>query len=259
MNINQITPVILTFNERENIGRTLDRLHGFPRVVILDSGSTDDTRSIASAYPNVDWHERVFDNHAAQWNHALSLAETDWVLSLDADYVLTTELLAELAALSEDGASVYLIPFRFCVHGQPLRATLLPPRPSLFRRSKARYVQNGHTQVLDHVDIARHMRSHILHDDRKPLSRWLWAQTRYVTLEADKLMRADAPAQDLADRLRRWIVIMPVLTPVYILIGKALILDGWHGWHYAASRMLVELMYSLELIDRRISSRKRQS
>lgn len=255
MNLSHVTPVILTFNERENIARTLDRLHAFPRIVVLDSGSTDDTRAITARYSNVAWHERVFDNHSAQWNHALSLAETDWVLSLDADYVVTAELLAELASLPDDASSVYRIPFRFCVHGRPLRATLLPPRAALFRRSKAHYVQEGHTQILRYGDHAPLLRHSILHDDRKPLARWLWAQSRYVALEAEKLTDASEPGLDLADRLRQWIVIMPVLAPLYILVGKGLVLDGWRGWHYAASRTLVELMYSLELIDRRLSKR----
>ncbi|AVP99872.1 glycosyl transferase [Ahniella affigens] len=251
MELASITPVLLCFNEQDNLPRTLSALRAFPRVVIVDSGSTDASRAIAREFGNVQWFERPFDQHAAQWQHALSRSETDWVLSLDADYVLPEPLLAEIATLDPHAASVFQIGFRFFVHGAPLSATLLPPRAMLFRRSQARYVQDGHTQVLHYEGHAPLLRERAEHDDRKPLTRWLWAQIRYVQLEADKLLAADPQMLDRADRLRRHLFVMPWLAPAYILIGKGLLRDGWRGWHYALSRALVELMLSLTLIDRR--------
>ena len=59
--LDQITPVILTFNEAPNIGRTLSMLKWAKDIVIVDSISTDDTRDIARTYPNVRVFERLFD------------------------------------------------------------------------------------------------------------------------------------------------------------------------------------------------------
>lgn len=252
MDLQTITPVLLCFDEQDNLPRTLAALRSFPRVVVLDSGSSDASRAIAQRFCNVAWFERPFDQHAQQWQHALALAETDWVLSLDADYVLPAALLAEIESLDANSASVFQIGFRFWVHGAPLRAALLPPRAMLFRRSQAHYVQDGHTQVLHYAGPAPLLRERAEHDDRKPLTRWLWAQIRYVQLEADKLLAAKADTLDRADRLRRRLFIMPWLAPAYILLGKGLLRDGWRGWHYALSRALVELMLSLTLIDRRL-------
>ena len=54
--LDHITPVLLTYNEEQNIGRTLSRLKWAKDVVVVDSGSTDRTLTIIAAYPNV----RVF-------------------------------------------------------------------------------------------------------------------------------------------------------------------------------------------------------
>ena len=58
-----ITPVILTYNEAANIGRSLERLAWAREVVIVDSGSTDDTLAIAARFPNVRMVHRPFDTH----------------------------------------------------------------------------------------------------------------------------------------------------------------------------------------------------
>src|SRR4051812_32909684 len=92
----EITPVILTFNETANIRRVLEHLTWARRIVVVDSGSTDDTLAIARSFPNVAVFERPFDSHANQWNYALSLSETDWCLSLDADYVVSPALASEI-------------------------------------------------------------------------------------------------------------------------------------------------------------------
>ena len=51
--LNEITPVLLTFNEAANIGRTLSCLTWAKDIVIVDSGSTDETISIVARFPQV--------------------------------------------------------------------------------------------------------------------------------------------------------------------------------------------------------------
>ncbi|MBT5416121.1 MAG: glycosyltransferase family 2 protein, partial [Rhodospirillaceae bacterium] len=149
--LDQITPVVLTFNEAPNIGRVLERLAWAKDVVVVDSLSTDDTLDIVGRFPNVRVFERVFDSHSDQWRFAIQDTgiETDWVMRLDADYILPPETVDEIAALAPDEATAgYLSRFVYCVHGRRLRATLYPPRPRLFRRSRARIYQDGHTDEV---------------------------------------------------------------------------------------------------------------
>src|SRR2546425_10833422 len=110
-----ITALILTYNEAPNIARTLDRLRWVHRVVVVDSCSTDETAEIASGFSNVNVVQRPFDFFARQCNFGLEQIRSPWVLSLDADYVLTEELLSEIANLSMDSVTGYAVRFRYCI------------------------------------------------------------------------------------------------------------------------------------------------
>src|SRR5919108_2809066 len=98
----ELTVVILTKNEARNIGRTLDKLSWARRVVVVDSFSMDATCDIISAHANAVVRQRHFDNHANQWNYGLAQVETEWVVSLDADYQVSDSLVSELRTLSPD-------------------------------------------------------------------------------------------------------------------------------------------------------------
>ena len=104
--MNDITGLILTFNEAPNIARTLGQLSWLRDIVVVDSMSTDGTAEIAAAFPNVRIVKRTFTTHAEQWNFGLEQTgiATEWVLALDADYVLTDGLSREIQALQPDAA-----------------------------------------------------------------------------------------------------------------------------------------------------------
>ena len=250
MQLTEITPLILTYNEELNLGRCLARLAWAREVMVVDSLSTDRTKEIATCFPNVRFLERRFDNHTAQWNFGLDQVKTDWVLSLDADYILSDGFEQELAALPPDAdLAAYAASFRYCINGRPLRGTLYPARLALFRRAKCRYVQDGHTQLLRADGLTTALRTRILHDDRKPLSHWIWSQDRYAKLEAEKLSRTPSAELGLNDRIRKTILLGPPVVFLYTLFVRGVILDGWAGWHYALQRALAETLLSLRLIE----------
>ena len=248
-----ITPLILTFNESPNLARTLARLTWAREIVIVDSGSTDATLEIARQFPQARVVQRKFDDHTSQWNFGLDQIRTDWVLSLDADYVLTEELIAEIKMLPvQPTASAYYAKFRYCIAGQPLRAALYPPRAVLFDRKQCRYVNDGHTQRLRIDGESKTFAGMIDHDDRKPLAHWLWAQDRYAILEAAKLTGTPAAALSRRDRLRKKIIFAPLLVFLFTAFGKGLVLDGWPGWFYVFQRTLAEILLSLRLIEEKL-------
>jgi glycosyltransferase involved in cell wall biosynthesis len=248
--LDAITPVILTYNEAANIDRTLQRLTWAKRIVVVDSYSQDETLQILAKYPQVDLFQRVFDTHANQWNYGLEQVQTEWVLSLDADYCLSEELIAEMAALSDTPAiNSYFLNFKYCVFGQPLRKTLLPPREALFRKSKAIYVDDGHTQLLKAEGNSSYLQAPIYHDDRKSFSRWLWAQDRYALLEVQKLLATPSSELSVGDRLRQTRILAPFIVLLYCLLLHQGLFDGWRGWFYAFQRMLAEMILSARLIE----------
>jgi len=257
--LDAITPVILTLNEAPNLERTLAALAWARDVVVVDSGSDDATLAIAARHANVRTFSRAFDSHARQWNYAIGETGivSGWILALDADYVLTPGLVDELRALAPDASVAgFSTAFRYCINGKPLRASVYPPVVTLFRRGRGSYEQDGHTQRLRLDGAAARLAHPILHDDRKPLARWLAAQSRYMALEARKLAAAPAGSLDFPDRLRKAIVIAPGAVLVYLLFARGLLLDGGPGIYYALQRATAELLLSLHLLQERMGPRE---
>ncbi|MBD2596473.1 glycosyltransferase family 2 protein [Nostoc spongiaeforme FACHB-130] len=248
--LTKITPLILTYNEAPNIGRTLQYLTWAKTIIVIDSYSTDETLEILSTYPQVKVIQRKFDTHTQQWNFGLEQVESEWVLSLDADYVITDELLTEIASLPADKqVNGYAARFKYCVGGKPLRGTILPPRQVLFRKNQATYIDDGHTQLLQLNGLCAMLTSYIHHDDRKSLSRWLWAQDRYMIIESKKLLETPDNQLSLGDRIRKQKIFAPFIILFYCLILKGGIFDGWEGWYYAFQRVLAEILLATRLIE----------
>jgi len=259
MLLDQITPLILTWNEEANIARTLEKLRWAREVVVVDSGSTDSTRAICEALPNVRFVVRTFDNHATQWNYGLK--ETGitsvWVLALDADYVLTDAIVDELRSLAPgEEMAGYRLHFRYCINGRALSGSLYPPVTGLYRREHAHYVQDGHTQRVVVDGTVGELKSFAFHDDRKPLGRWLGAQDRYAQLECDLLAGRKWADLRWQDRLRKLMFVTPWLVPLYCLtVGKGF-MDGWPGLYYAMQRGVAEAVLSLKLMEKKFRSER---
>lgn len=90
--LDQISVVIITRNAAATLSDTLESTRTFSEVLVYDNGSDDATTQIAQAHDNVSLREGDFMGFGPTKNHAVSLARHDWVLSLDADEVLSPEL-----------------------------------------------------------------------------------------------------------------------------------------------------------------------
>jgi glycosyltransferase involved in cell wall biosynthesis len=251
----QTTAMVITYNEGPNLGRCLNRLRWAPRILVIDSGSTDDTLDIARRHPQVEIIERPFDDFATQCNFGLARIDTPWVLSLDADYQLTEALIAEISALREDDVAGYSAAFLYRVYGRPLRGSLYPPRTVLYRRDAATYRNEGHAHRVGIAGRVVSLRGKIVLDDRKPLARWLDSQQHYARREADFLLATPRADLGRADRLRLMGWPAPILVFFYTLIVKRCALDGWAGWLYVLQRTFAETALALEIVDRRVRGR----
>src|SRR5947207_5775833 len=169
-----VTALILTRNEQENIGRTLSAIKWIDKVIMIDSFSSDETLKLAQAsHPNVIVVQRAFDSFAAQCNFGLSQIATEWVLSMDADYVVSPELIEQVQTLDPTpDIAGYSAPFRYCIFGHPLRATIYPPRTVLYRRNCAKYHDEGHGHRVSVTGKILRLSGTIDHDDRNPFGRW---------------------------------------------------------------------------------------
>lgn len=112
-----LSVVLITKNEAANIRDCLQSVSWADEIVVVDSGSTDDTVSIckeagAQVYVHADW-----PGFGPQKNRALGYASKDWVFSIDADERVTPELRTELIrAMNEEHAQGFYLPrlSQFC-------------------------------------------------------------------------------------------------------------------------------------------------
>src|SRR5579872_681311 len=252
--LDDITPLIITHNEAPNIGRTLSRLAWARQIVVVDSGSTDGTHEILEANAKVSVHTHKFETFATQCNFGLGFIKTPWVLSLDADYILSQELIEELRGLHPDACTAgYRVKFTYAVHGRNLRGSLYPPRITLYRLNRSRYVDEGHGHRVNVDGPISDLAGRIFHDDRKDIGRWFSSQQKYARQERDYIM-LDRVGREvaMADKIRRVGWPAPFLAFLYTLFIKGCLFDGRAGWHYALQRLIAESMLALELTDQRL-------
>jgi glycosyltransferase involved in cell wall biosynthesis len=138
-----LSATLLTKNSERLLARVLDALHWCDEIVVLDTGSTDDTRAIASRYENVSLHRLPgpFPGFGLAHQYAVSLARHDWILSIDSDEVVTPELAAEIAALPLDRRTVYAMPFRNFFNGRHITTCGWSPdrHERLFHRGETNF------------------------------------------------------------------------------------------------------------------------
>jgi glycosyltransferase involved in cell wall biosynthesis len=250
--LDSITPVLLTYNEGRNIGRTLAKLAWANDIVVVDSNSTDETLSILEANPRVRVFRRAFDNHPTQWRYGMQETgiRTPWVLRLDADYQLPDTLIAEIAALDPDGPeAAYRAAFDYAVFGRKLTSSLYPPKPVLLRQGRYSVSDEGHAEgwvVQGHVGI---LKSRIVHDDWKSMRDWTIAQARYMTREREKL---DRKRDGLRDWLRMHPPLMPIAVFFYCFFVKGLLFSGKAGLQYTLQRTIAEGILALFILENQL-------
>lgn len=102
-----ISAVILTKNNEKTIKNVLDSLKFLSEVLILDTGSKDQTCKIAASFPNTKIHQTPFTNFGSLRNQGADLAKNPWILSIDSDEVLSPLLQKEIQTTSLNLHTVY--------------------------------------------------------------------------------------------------------------------------------------------------------
>jgi len=114
----RVTAVLITLNEELNLKRTLPQLNWCDEIIVVDSGSTDNTVQLCRNF-GCKVVYRAFDGYGSQKKYAVSLSRNNWILSLDADEVLSDELVDEIKKEMEAPKSAgYLLPMNLVFLGK---------------------------------------------------------------------------------------------------------------------------------------------
>lgn len=180
-----ISVIIITKNEARNIGRCLRSVSGWTdEIIVLDSGSTDQTLQICSRYTS-RLHIADWPGYGPQKNRALQLAHCEWVLSLDADEWIRPKLRTEIQEAMRNSASQgFYIPRlnmfcgRFLRHGDAARDRVL----RLFKREAGKFSDDiVHEKVICTGPIG-HLHQPILHNSSRTPEEWAGQMSKYVNL-----------------------------------------------------------------------------
>jgi glycosyltransferase involved in cell wall biosynthesis len=154
-----ISVTVLTKNSEKYLPKVLESLKKFDEVLVYDTGSTDNTISIACSYPNVTLKEGEFIGFGPTHNAASTLARNSWILSVDSDEVVTPELLNEILNLSLDKNVVYSIPRNNYFRGKWIRWCGWYPDHvyRLYNRDKTRFTdaQVHESVIVDGIETQR--------------------------------------------------------------------------------------------------------
>lgn len=135
-----LTVTVIAKNEEQNIRRCLESVQFADEIIVLDSGSTDNTVAIAKEYTehvySTDW-----PGYGAQKQRALAKATGDWVLNLDADEAVSEKLKQEIMqAMVLDEADAYRVAIQMYFYNHPLKYSSSPKRHArLYKRDGAHF------------------------------------------------------------------------------------------------------------------------
>jgi len=222
-----ISAAIITYNEEENIERTVKSLDFCDEVVIVDSGSSDHTVELCTQLQCKIIH-RPFDNFGLQKRFAVEQTKNDWVLVIDADEVITAELKKEIVSHFSDKEvlvqgfylprTLVFLDHIFLSSGQHKQPYLRLFNKKFgtfnFHPLHAGVELNGTTASLKHL---------LLHYSYHSLEDYLNKFNRYTTIAARHLVEQGKKNSKLKTVLR-----FP-LTFIKIYLLKAGFMDGYAG------------------------------
>ena len=162
---------IITFNEELRLGRTLKAIEGLAdEIVIVDSFSSDKTVEIAESF-GAKVFQMSWPGYGKQKNNVIERCSKEWILLIDADEVVTPELVDEIKEVIEHGDSyVYEIPFNSVCFGKRVRfgGWSGSSRVRLFKKTSGHYsLDEVHEQFLTGDDIGKlkHRIDHYTYED----------------------------------------------------------------------------------------------
>lgn len=254
-----LTVIVLTYNEEKNLPVSLESVCGWAeKVFVADSYSDDCTLAIAEEF-SVDVFQNEFEHWATQREWALESLpiETEWVLFLDADEAVSSELAAEIESAitsAPDNVAGFFLDRRFYFLGRWLKHGGYAPNHvlRLTRPSRTKFIPAGDREYF-HVDgETKVLDGYLIHEDKRDLAFWIQkhnrisayaAQFRFDQSGHSDFSKKTASASGSVEGRRRIFIkdrivarlpfwLQPLLYFFYRYIIKLGLLDGKEGLIY---------------------------
>ncbi len=245
--MHKISAVLITYNEATIIAKTLEHLLWCDEIVVVDSGSTDETVQICEKF-GCKVYDKKFEGYGTQKQFAVACATNDWILSIDADEIVTPNLQIEIQNLIKldnltelSRIKAFNIPRSLIFMQRKLRfgGEYRNLQLRFFHRKHANFndltihesvvlqnIQNKNELNINHLVIGK-LKNEILHDSYKNIEDYFNKLNRYTSLAADKLFQ---------QQKRQILIILMFRLPFdffYKYIFQGLIFDGFSGFIWA--------------------------
>jgi len=232
-----LSVVIIAHNEEANLARCLLSLPPGCEIIVVDSGSLDQTVTIAKKY-GARVFERAFTHFSEQKNYAQDQAKRTWILSLDADEVLSQELGKWLSSIclapQQALPSAYRLRRRLVFMGRKMRWGKTQDAPiRLFLRGQARFEGSIHESLnVGQARVQRNPVGQIWHYSYSNLSDYFQRFNSYTSAVAEQHIAKGNRPQFLGHIVRPW---YEFFQRYFLWLG---FLDGYPGYTYALNSSL---------------------
>ncbi|MDE3144058.1 MAG: glycosyltransferase family 2 protein [Bacteroidota bacterium] len=230
-----LSVVIITFNEEKNIERCLKSVQGIAdEIIVVDSLSTDATEEICSRY-YVRFIKQKFLGYIEQKNFALDQATNNYVLSLDADEMLSDELRQSIIAIKQKPFSADAYSMNRCSSfcGKWIKHGNWYPdkKIRLLDKTKGKW---GGINPHDKIEMQtgsglQHLSGDIFHYSYYSLEEVITQNNKFTTIQAKAMFDAGKPANYFN------LIINPLVAFISGYIFKLGFLDGADGFFIASS------------------------
>lgn len=225
-----ISAVIITYNNESTIVKTLDSVKFADEIIIVDSGSTDETLNICSTYHcNIIKHP--FNGYGEQKHFAVAQAKNNWVLVIDSDEVCPTETIHEIKKrIGNEVYIAYLVPISLVFMNKLLKygGEYKKKHLRLFDKRHAQYnfnevhedviVTHGKTGIINH---------HLLHYSYRNIEHYIEKLNNYTSFGAKYVKKNTYKTSIIFIYLRF------VFDFIKLYIWRGLFLDGKPGLNWA--------------------------
>jgi len=222
-----LSVIVIALNEEANLPRCLESVKWADELVVADTGSTDRTLEIAKQR-GAKTMQLEWEGFGKAKQGVLEAATCDWVLSLDADEVVSQNLGSEIQSLLKSdppGLDGYFIPRRsmFLGHWMSHGGWYPDYVLRLFKREKGRFEDRKVHESLLLTGKAGRLKGELLHYSDPDLEHYLRKMNRYTSLSAQEL-HEEGRVASIGDVLFR-----PVATFVKVFLFRRGFLDGLYG------------------------------
>lgn len=230
--MSNLSVVVIARNEERIIERFMEGVKWAEEIIVVDDQSEDRTTEIASRYTD-KIYRRALTSFAEQKNFGIGKATKEWILSIDADEIVTPELAQEIGeAVKSDEYDAYEIPLKNIFLGHWIKHGGFYPfsRIRLFKKSKGFWVRGIHEYVQVEGKVGK-LKGPIEHHTVESISECMKTRDRFSELDAEELYSEGF-------RVGWWRLIYG---PLRQFLGRFILrggfLDGIHGfiWHALAA------------------------